>query len=143
MGPSLPSRPSKKLISLLENIRKDRKKVEEMSVLQTIRQVIASEAKAIQALVDQVDVNFDQAIHLLSICLGKVIVTGVGKSGLIGKKMAASFSSTGTPSFFLHSTEGVHGDSGMLEEQDAVILISNSGETAEVLNLLPILERLD
>jgi arabinose-5-phosphate isomerase len=75
-------------------------------------------------------------------CKGKVIVTGVGKSGHIGKKIAASLASTGTPAFFVHSTEGVHGDLGMIQQEDVVILISNSGETKEVLSLLPTLEKI-
>src|SRR5690625_4194257 len=113
-----------------------------MSVLQDIKQVIDHEARALQALSKQAGSNFEKAIEILSGCQGKVIVSGVGKSGHVGNKMAASFASTGTPSIFLHSTEGVHGDLGMVEKQDVIILISNSGETAEVLNLLPTLDAL-
>nr|WP_208559062.1 SIS domain-containing protein [Marinilactibacillus kalidii] len=75
-------------------------------------------------------------------CEGKVVITGVGKSGHVGRKIAATFASTGTPAFFMHSTEGVHGDLGMIERKDIVILISNSGETREVLELLPSIEEI-
>lgn len=112
-----------------------------MSILDKVRNVIEKEAFAVSALVDQVGPSFEEAVKLLLNCKGKVVVTGVGKSGHVGKKMAASLASTGTPSFFVHSTEGVHGDLGMIEKDDVVILLSNSGETDEVLNLLPTLNK--
>ncbi|MGM8365806.1 KpsF/GutQ family sugar-phosphate isomerase [Virgibacillus sp. W0181] len=102
-----------------------------------LKSVIEKEAQAVFELSEQVGPNFDAAIQLIENSSGKVVITGVGKSGHIGKKIAATFASTGTPAFFVHSTEGVHGDLGMIEECDVVILISNSGETAEVLSLLP------
>ena len=75
-------------------------------------------------------------------CPGRVVITGMGKSGIIGRKMAATFASTGTPSFYLHPAEGIHGDLGMVTESDVVIALSNSGETGEVLHILPSLRRI-
>ena len=113
-----------------------------MTVLNHVKQAIEIEAKAITALVNNVGTEYKEAVSLIQSSNGKVVVTGVGKSGHVGKKIAASLSSTGTPAFCLHSTEGVHGDLGMIEKDDVVILISNSGETAEVLSLLPSLEKI-
>jgi arabinose-5-phosphate isomerase len=108
-----------------------------MGIIDEIKRVIEKEAAAIKSLSDQVGPNFELAVNLIQKCKGKVVITGVGKSGHIGKKIAASLASTGTPAFFVHSTEGVHGDLGMIQKEDVVILISNSGETSEVLSLLP------
>lgn len=113
-----------------------------MDVLEYFRGVIGKEAQALLNLRNSISVEYLEAIFLLKDCKGKVIVSGVGKSGHIGKKIAASLASTGTPAFFVHATEGVHGDLGMIEENDVVILISNSGETKEVLNLLPSLKKI-
>lgn len=113
-----------------------------MDVQQLIRQAVEVEAQAAQALLDQIDESYADAIELLRNCQGKVVVTGVGKSGIIGKKIAASLASTGTPAFFVHATEAVHGDSGMICQDDVVILISNSGETAEVLNVISCLDQI-
>lgn len=113
-----------------------------MDVLEYIKGVISKEANALLELSNTISTEYLEAIKLLSECEGKVIVSGVGKSGHIGKKIAASLASTGTPAFFVHATEGVHGDLGMIEEDDVVILISNSGETHEVLNLLPSLKQI-
>lgn len=110
-----------------------------IKIQQTIREVIEIESKSLSQLSRVVDVSYEDAIKVLLACKGKVVITGVGKSGHIGKKIAASFASTGTPAFFMHSTEGIHGDLGMVTSDDVVILISNSGETAELLNLLPTL----
>ena len=100
------------------------------------------EARAVQALIGRLDGRFTQAVDLLASCKGKVVVSGMGKSGLIGQKIAATLASTGTPSFFLHPAEGVHGDLGMVARRDALIAISNSGETKEILQLLPYIERM-
>ena len=108
-----------------------------MDLLSEIKKVIEVEAASIKALSEQIGPSFTEALALIKECKGKVIVSGVGKSGHIGKKMAASLASTGTPAFFVHSTEGLHGDLGMIQKEDVVILISNSGETSEVLGLLP------
>ena len=111
-----------------------------MTIINDIKEAIQLEGGAITALSKQVGLEYETAVDVILKSKGKVVVTGVGKSGHIGKKIAASLSSTGTPSFFVHSTEGVHGDLGMIQEEDIVIMISNSGKTAEVLSLLPSLE---
>ncbi|WP_239984534.1 KpsF/GutQ family sugar-phosphate isomerase [Lentibacillus sediminis] len=113
-----------------------------MNTLNFMRNVIELEAEAIKDLTGQIEGSFEKVVELLTNCNGKVIVTGVGKSGHVGKKIAASLASTGTPSFFVHSTEGVHGDLGMITKEDIVLLISNSGETGEVLALLPSLQKI-
>ena len=100
------------------------------------------EARAVQALVQRLDGGFTEAVDLLYDCKGKVVVSGMGKSGLIGQKIAATLASTGTPSFFLHPAEGLHGDLGMVARGDVLIAISNSGETQEILQLLPFMERM-
>jgi arabinose-5-phosphate isomerase len=106
------------------------------------RRVLEIEARAVQSLVDRLDAKFAKAVQLLVQCKGKVVVSGMGKSGLIGQKIAATLASTGTSSFFLHPAEGVHGDLGMLARRDALVAISNSGETQELLQLLPFVKRL-
>jgi arabinose-5-phosphate isomerase len=106
------------------------------------RRVLGIEARAVQALIQRLDGGFSDAVDLLYDCKGKVVVSGMGKSGLIGQKIAATMASTGTPSFFLHPAEGLHGDLGMLARRDVFIAISNSGETQEILQLLPFMERM-
>ena len=106
------------------------------------RRVLEIEARAVQAMVQRLDDGFSDAVDLLYACKGKVVVSGMGKSGLIGQKIAATMASTGTPSFFLHPAEGLHGDLGMLARGDVLIAISNSGETQEILQLLPFMERM-
>ena len=106
------------------------------------RRVLTIEARAVQTLIDRLDDRFAEAVELLFSCAGKVVVTGMGKSGLVGQKIAATLASTGTPAFFLHPAEGIHGDLGMLGRRDVVIAISNSGETQEILQLLPSVERM-
>jgi len=105
------------------------------------RRVLAIENAGISSIAARLDRRFDRAVTLLQDCRGKVVVTGLGKSGLIARKIAATFSSTGTPSLFLHSAEALHGDSGMLARGDVVVALSYSGET-EVVQLLPLLKRL-
>ncbi len=104
--------------------------------------VLRIEADGILGLVAKLDDRFDRAVDLLHRCTGRVIVTGMGKSGLIGRKIAATLASTGTPAYFLHPAEGVHGDLGMVARGDVVLALSNSGETDEVLAILPPLKRL-
>ena len=104
--------------------------------------VFRLEAEAILGLIPKLDERFDRAVELLRRCTGRVIVTGLGKSGLIGRKIAATLASTGTPAYFLHPAEGVHGDLGMVARGDVVLALSNSGETDEVLAILPPLKRL-
>ena len=113
-----------------------------MDVLKLLKEAAQVEAEAAARLVDQLDQSFVDAVQLIQQCEAKVVVSGVGKSGLIGRKIAASLASTGIPAFFVHASEAVHGDSGMIEARDVVILLSNSGETSEVLNLLPVLEQI-
>lgn len=105
------------------------------------KEVLDIEAHSILKLKNSIDKNFDVAIEILYACKGRVIVTGMGKSGLIGKKIASTLSSTGTPSYFLHPAESTHGDSGIITKDDVIIAISNSGETQELLNLLPLIKR--
>ncbi|MBM0107953.1 KpsF/GutQ family sugar-phosphate isomerase [Steroidobacter sp. S1-65] len=106
------------------------------------RRVLATEVAAVQALESRLDENFVAACQLLHDCRGRVVVTGMGKSGHVGNKIAATLASTGTPSFFLHPAEASHGDIGMITQEDVVIAISNSGETAELLTILPVIKRL-
>lgn len=112
------------------------------AVIELGRQALATEAKALDALIPRLDVSFVRACRLCLECSGRVIVTGMGKSGHIGSKMAATFASTGTPSFFLHPAEASHGDLGMITRHDVVLAISNSGETAEIATLVPHIRRL-
>jgi len=104
--------------------------------------VLRIEAEAILGLIPKLDERFDRAVEMLHRCSGRVIVTGMGKSGLVGRKIAATLASTGTPAFFLHPAEGVHGDIGMVARGDVVLALSNSGETDEMLAILPPLKRL-
>ena len=104
--------------------------------------VLRLEADAILGLIPKLDEGFERAVELIRGCAGRVIVTGMGKSGLIGRKIAATLASTGTPAYFLHPAEGVHGDLGMVARGDVVVVLSNSGETDEVLAILPLLKRL-
>ncbi len=107
------------------------------------KKVLRIEAEAINALVDRIDDNLVRAIDIVYSCPGRVVVTGMGKSGIIGKKIAATLASTGTPALFLHPAEGGHGDIGMVTKGDAVLAVSNSGETDEIIKILPVLKRLD
>ena len=112
------------------------------ALTQLAARVLRLEAEAILALVPRLDGRFAQAVQVLHASAGRVIVTGMGKSGLIGRKIAATLASTGTPAYFLHPAEGVHGDLGMVSRGDVVLVLSNSGETDEVLAILPPLKRL-
>jgi len=105
-------------------------------------QVFRVEAESIHELANLLDHNFDKAIELVFNCRGRIVVCGIGKSGLVGKKIAATLASTGTPSFFLHPSEAIHGDLGMLMSQDCFLSISNSGETDEILQILPYIKQL-
>ncbi|WP_210619531.1 KpsF/GutQ family sugar-phosphate isomerase [Mammaliicoccus lentus] len=108
-----------------------------MKSIEMVNEVFNSEIKTIDQVRKSINNDYELCIREILNCKGRIIVLGVGKSGLIGKKMAATFASTGTPSFFVHSTEAVHGDLGMICEEDIVLAISNSGETSEVINTLP------
>ncbi|MDD1611517.1 MAG: KpsF/GutQ family sugar-phosphate isomerase [Methylococcaceae bacterium] len=104
--------------------------------------VIQVEAQAVSALAERIDEHFTDACRLMFACRGRVVVTGMGKSGHIAGKIAATLASTGTPAFFVHPGEASHGDLGMITKQDVVLVLSNSGETEEVLTILPIIKRL-
>jgi arabinose-5-phosphate isomerase len=114
----------------------------DIEVSRRARDVILKEAEAIRELAARIDSDFVRAIDLILKSDGKVVVSGIGKSGIIGKKIAATLTSTGTPAFFLHSAEGVHGDLGVVARDDVVLVVSNSGETEELLRLLPVFKRL-
>lgn len=111
-------------------------------IIEAARKVIQIEADAVEALAASLDDRFAQAVEMILACSGRVVVTGMGKSGLICQKMAATMASTGTPTIFLHPAEGVHGDLGMLMKGDLVIAVSNSGETEEITRILPIIKRM-
>ncbi len=111
-------------------------------MLNGAKKVLRIEAEAILALIDKVNGEFTRAMEIILSCKGRVVVTGMGKSGLIGKKIAATLASTGTPALFLHPAEGIHGDLGMVTRGDVIIAISNSGETEEIVKLLPVFKRL-
>jgi len=110
--------------------------------LETAKRVLRVESEAIASLIDRLDARFEKAVELLHGCKGRVVVTGLGKSGLVGRKLAATFASTGTPALFLHTGEALHGDLGMLTAGDVMLAISASGETAELIELLETVKRL-
>lgn len=111
------------------------------SALALAREVIDIEARAVAALADRIDAAFLRAVDLLLACRGRVVVSGVGKSGHIGRKLAATLASTGTPALFVHAAEAAHGDLGMITAQDVVIALSYSGETSELLTIVPVIKR--
>lgn len=106
------------------------------------RRVLATEAAAVAALEHRLDEAFARACDLLLACKGRIVVTGMGKSGHVGNKIASTLASTGSPSFFVHPAEAIHGDLGMITDGDVVLALSNSGETAELLTILPVIKRL-
>ncbi|MBI5872663.1 MAG: KpsF/GutQ family sugar-phosphate isomerase [Candidatus Omnitrophica bacterium] len=110
--------------------------------IEQAKKVLKIEAQAIQNLSKRLGGEFNRAIELLAKCPGRVIVTGMGKGGIIGQKISATLSSTGTPSLFLHSAEAIHGDLGRVTKEDVVLAISNSGETEEVIRLLPLIKKI-
>jgi arabinose-5-phosphate isomerase len=111
------------------------------NILDIAKRVLKTEAEAIYALIEKLGSNFEKAVEIIYESEGRVVVTGMGKSGLVGKKIAATLASTGTPAFFLHSAEAGHGDLGMVTSNDVIIAISNSGETEEIVGLIPFLKR--
>ncbi|HDS30529.1 MAG TPA: KpsF/GutQ family sugar-phosphate isomerase [Firmicutes bacterium] len=121
----------------------DKKKIDTaVSPRDLARSVIMHESSALSALADSLDETFDMVVDILLKCRGRIVVSGVGKSGIIGRKIAATLLSTGTPAMYLHPTEGVHGDLGAILFNDVVILISNSGESSEILGLIPAIKAL-
>ena len=107
------------------------------------KEVLKTEVQALETCALRLDTSLQEAVECIAKTKGKLIVTGVGKSGLVGSKMAATFASTGTPSFFLHPTEAMHGDLGMIGKDDTVLAISNSGESEELVSILPHIKRFD
>lgn len=114
-----------------------------MSIVERARNVIMHEAASLSALAERVGPEYEEAVKLVLQATGKVVVSGMGKAGHVGKKIAASLASTGTPAFFVHPAEALHGDSGMVRPGDVVIALSNSGETAELLAFLDIVKKFD
>lgn len=110
------------------------------NLIDAAKKVLTIEALSIQELKDRINEDFIKAVEIIHNSKGRVVVTGIGKSGLVGRKISATLASTGTPSFFMHPAEASHGDLGMVTEDDVVIAISNSGETEEVLRLIPYLK---
>ena len=106
------------------------------------KKVINNEIDALKKLLPRLDNNFETIVHAILNCSGKVIVIGVGKSGHVGRKISSTFSSTGTPSYFLHPSEAMHGDLGVIASTDIIILISNSGQSSEIINLIPTIKKL-
>lgn len=113
----------------------------ESKALNLAREVLRIEAAAVSALIDRLDENFARAIELMLGCHGRVVVTGIGKSGHVARKIAATLASTGTPAFFVHPAEASHGDLGMITRQDIVIALSNSGESEELIAIVPLIKR--
>src|SRR5690606_32407087 len=115
---------------------------ETVSSLDLARRVLQTEANAILGLIERIDGDFERAVQLLFECRGRVIVTGMGKSGIICRKIAATLSSTGTSSYFLHPAEAIHGDLGAIRDEDVVLALSHSGETEELIRLLESIRRI-
>lgn len=111
-------------------------------MIKRAREVLRIEAEAISSLIKRVDKNFEKAVNLIFTCKGKIVVTGMGKPGIIGEKISATLSSTGTPSLSLHPADAIHGDLGRVTKDDVVIAMSNSGETEEISTLLPMLKKI-
>lgn len=110
-------------------------------ILDIAKRVLKIEADAVSALIEKLNSDFEKAVGIIFSSRGRVVVTGMGKSGLVGKKIAATLASTGTPAFFLHPAEASHGDLGMVTADDVIVAISNSGETEELVGLIPFLKR--
>lgn len=122
--------------------RKNSRNINEKDgILDIAKKVLKTEAEAVHALIGRLNSDFEKAVDIIYSSKGRVVVTGMGKSGLVGKKIAATLASTGTPAFFLHPAEASHGDLGMVTERDVIIAISNSGETDELVGLIPFLKR--
>jgi len=115
---------------------------ERISARRKGQEVVRIEAEALAALADRIDENFEKAVDLILACKGRVIVSGMGKSGLVAEKIVATMNSTGTPAMFLHPADAVHGDLGMVRKEDVVVCVSKSGDTAEVIQLIPMFKRI-
>lgn len=117
-------------------------KTSSKNTLERARQVLEIEAQEISSLANRLDDHFVNAVQLILHCDGRVVVSGMGKSGHIGRKLASTFASTGTPSFFMHPAEASHGDLGMITSNDVVIFLSNSGKSDELISILPVIKRI-
>ena len=117
--------------------------INKKQIVQTAKELIQTELEAVAALTDRIDDSFVEACEIITNCEGRIAVIGIGKSGHIGQKIAATLSSTGNPAFFVHPAEAGHGDLGMITSQDVVIMLSNSGETEELINIVPTLSSLN
>ena len=106
-----------------------------------VKEILKKESQTIEAVAERLDQNVDEALELILTCRGKIVITGMGKTGIIGRKISATFASTGTPSIYLHPAEAIHGDLGMVDGTDVVIMISKSGETNEMKELVPYFKR--
>ena len=111
-------------------------------IIEQVREVLKIEAQAILDLVERIGSEFEKAVRIVLEAKGRVILTGIGKSGLVGRKIAATLNSTGTPALFLHPVEAIHGDLGTVTGEDVILAISNSGQTPEINQILPILKRM-
>jgi len=125
----------------VESEAKEKKGGETVDIIDEAKRVLRVEARSILDLAEGLDENFSRAVEIVYHCKGRVVLMGMGKSGLVGRKIASTFASTGTPAFFIHPAEGLNGDFGMLAKEDVVIAISNSGETRELLEVLPLIKR--
>ncbi|MCX7848364.1 MAG: KpsF/GutQ family sugar-phosphate isomerase [bacterium] len=112
------------------------------AIQEIARDVLLLEADAVRRLADRIDERFERAVEMMLSCRGRVVVTGMGKSGIIGRKISATFASVGTPSVFMHPADAIHGDLGMITEDDVVLALSNSGETEEIVRLLPTIRKI-
>jgi arabinose-5-phosphate isomerase len=117
--------------------------IDTVDIIERGKRVVEIENRAIQDLYNRIDESFARAVDLILNCKGRVVVTGMGKSGIVGKKIVATMNSTGTPAIYLHPSDAVHGDLGMVRTEDIVICISKSGNTEEILNLLPLFKRIE
>ncbi|WP_372368062.1 SIS domain-containing protein [Candidatus Uabimicrobium sp. HlEnr_7] len=113
-----------------------------MSTIEYAKEILRAEAEAVLGVMPLIDENFTKAVSLILTCEGRIVVSGMGKSGIIGEKLSATLASTGTPSLSLHPAEAIHGDLGRVVQKDIVIAISNGGETAEIIRLLPLLKKI-
>lgn len=112
-----------------------------MKNIDKVKEILKKESQSIEAVAERLDQNVDEALELILTCRGKIVITGMGKTGIIGRKISATFASTGTPSIYLHPAEAIHGDLGMVDGTDVVIMISKSGETSEMKELVPYFKR--
>ena len=142
LGPGSPIGINDSTLDVMPQTSKSHPETSAEGLLRSGRSVIETEVRALQGLVDRVNGDFVRACETMLACKGRVVVTGMGKSGHIGGKIAATLASAGTPAFFMHPGEASHGDLGMITEVDVVIALSNSGETEELMTILPIIKRL-